>query len=210
MEDGIIILGAGGHGVVLLDALMECQQKILGFVDPNKDLHGKTIMGYKVLGDDSILESYDSSKVGLVNGVGSTHEMSLRKSIFVKFKGLGYHFATIVHPSAIISKSVKLAEGVQVLAGCVIQVNASIGENTIINTKTSVDHDCVIGSHIHLAPGVTVSGNVTIKESVHVGTGACIIQDINIGSKCLIGAGSVVIKDVNDGAKYLSIGQSLS
>jgi sugar O-acyltransferase (sialic acid O-acetyltransferase NeuD family) len=118
------------------------------------------------------------------------------QAVFEKFKGKGFTFATIVHPSAVVASDVALGEGAQIMAGAIIQPGSRIGMNTIVNTKASVDHDCLIGDHVHLSPGVTLSGDVRIYNGVHIGTGATVIQGITIGANSLVGAGSVVIADV--------------
>ncbi|HEX3032888.1 MAG TPA: NeuD/PglB/VioB family sugar acetyltransferase, partial [Bacillota bacterium] len=120
----------------------------------------------------------------------------LRSKLFDKFKADGYSFASVIHPSAIIGYDVELGEGVQILAGAIIQPGSRVGANTIINTKASLDHDCIIGAQVHVAPGVTMSGNVRIADGVHIGTGAVLIQGISVGRNSLVGAGAVVIRDV--------------
>ena len=82
------------------------------------------------------------------------------------------------------------------MAGVVIQPSSMIGRNAIINTRASVDHDCIIGDHVHIAPGVTLSGAVRVEEGAHVGTGCTVIQGVQIGRNSTIGAGSLVLKDV--------------
>ena len=57
----------------------------------------------------------------------------------------------MVHPAVIISKSAKVAEDTQVMAGAVVQTGAGVGPNSIINTRASVDHDCRIGETVHIA-----------------------------------------------------------
>lgn len=68
-----------------------------------------------------------------------------------------------------------------------------------------MDHDCIIGSNVHVAPGVTLSGGVSIKDVAHIGTGATIVQGIKIGAHCVVGAGSVVIRDVNDSTSVVGV-----
>jgi acetyltransferase-like isoleucine patch superfamily enzyme len=80
-----------------------------------------------------------------------------------------------------------------------------VGHNSIINTRASVDHDCVIGAHVHLAPGVTLSGGVTVGEGTHIGTGAVVIQGMTIGPRAIVGAGAVVVADVPAGAVVLGV-----
>ena len=82
------------------------------------------------------------------------------------------------------------------MAGVILQPNVKVGENSIVNTGAQLDHSCVVEQHVHVAPGVVCSGNVTIKEAAHLGTASTVIQDIIVGQKATIGAGAVVVKDV--------------
>lgn len=201
----LIILGAGGHAKVLIDALLASSAVIAGIVDPDLSLSGATISGVPVLGGDEVVNEFPPTLIRLVNGLGSVGLPIKRQQLYEKFKGLGYSFASVVHPSAVIASDVILGEGAQVMAGAVIQPGSRIGINSIINTRTSVDHDCTIGGHIHIAPGVTLSGMVTVGKLTHIGTGATVIQGITIGCGCLIAAGAVVTKDIVDGARVQGI-----
>jgi UDP-perosamine 4-acetyltransferase len=194
----VIILGAGGHAKVLIDTLQACSVKILGIVDTNPDAYGKKILDVPVIGNDDSVTQYGPEEVRLVNGVGSVGLPTRRRELFNKFKGLGFTFLQVVHPSAIISPDAKLSEGSQIMAGVVIQPGTEIGKNSIVNTRVSIDHDCIIGDHVHLAPGVTLSGSVRIGHEVHIGTGATVIQGISIGNHSLIAAGSVVVSNISD------------
>jgi len=201
----IIIIGAGGHAKVLIEALLASSVVIAGIVDSDIALAGINIFGVPVLGGDDVVNEFQPSGVLLVNGLGSVGLPVKRQQLFERFKSMGYYFATVVHPSAVVASDVLLSEGVQVMAGTVIQPGCRIGLNTIINTRTSVDHDCKIGDHVHIAPGVTLSGDVIISSMVHVGTGATIIQGISIGKGCLVAAGAVVIKNVQSGFRVRGV-----
>ena len=65
--------------------------------------------------------------------------------------------------------------------------------------------DCTIGDHVHIAPGVTLSGDVSVGACSHLGTGATVIQGVSIGSGCLVAAGAVVTKDIADGEKVRGV-----
>ena len=196
----VIIIGAGGHGRVLMDILLDIGIQVIGFLDNDATLQGKDFCGVPILGRDEEIVHYQNDKLDLVNGIGSTGVASLRRNIYEKFKAHGFHFRQVIHPSAVISRCAVLDEGVQVMAGAVINIGSRIGENTIINTRASVDHDCRIGKHVHIAPGVTLSGGVMVEAETLVGTGSCVIQGIRIGEGSLVGAGSAVIHDVSNHA----------
>jgi UDP-perosamine 4-acetyltransferase len=192
----LIVLGAGGHSRVLLDALQLIGSTILGVVDPALKAGESGPLGYAVLGGDDVLERYRPDEVRLVNGIGSIGPTTRRDEIYRRNLAKGFGFASVVHPSAVISTSAVLAEGVQIMAGCVVQTGASIGANTIVNTRASVDHDCRIGETVHVAPGVTLSGTVTVGDRTHIGTGATVIQGITIGPDSVIAAGAAVYRDL--------------
>jgi len=193
----IIILGAGGHGRVLLDLMENLRLNFVGFVDEDPSLKGKTICGHKVLGDENYLtNNFRPSEIILVNGIGTTDSTRKREKLFVKMKNLGFHFQTLIHPFSFVSPRAQLAEGVQIMAGAVIQIGSSLGENVIVNTKASLDHDCQIAANCHIAPGATLSGNVTIQKNVHIGTGATIIQGVLLGESSFVAAGSLVCKNI--------------
>lgn len=202
MNKSLIILGNGGHASVLTEILLAQGQKIIGFTAPVAE---ENSFGLSYLGSDEMIYSYNTSEVELVLGLGMIKPSSVREKIYAHFKNKGYIYKSVIHPLAIIAQSVHLGEGVQIMAGAIVQTHTTIADNTIINTGALIDHDCQIGSHIHIAPGTKISGAVHIGHSTHIGTGTTIIQGVQIGEGCLIGAGSVVVKNIKDNVKAFGV-----
>jgi acetyltransferase-like isoleucine patch superfamily enzyme len=71
-----------------------------------------------------------------------------------------------------------------------------LGEHVIVNHAASVDHDCVIGSFVHLAPGVRLAGGVTVEEGALVGIGAAALPGVRIGAGTVVGGGAAVVRDL--------------
>ncbi len=205
MKYPVIIIGAGGHAKVLINALLLSSLEIIGLTDSNPEKHGTFLMDVPIIGDDGEIMRYPADSVRLVNGIGSVNIVLKRRQAYMRFKEQGYCFAEVVHPSAVVASDVVLSEGSQIMAGAVIQPGSSIGVGAIINTGASVDHDCRIGDHAHIAPGVTISGEVEVGENSHIGSGTVIIQGVKIGRECLVAAGSVVVRDVPNGAAVLGV-----
>ena len=201
----IVILGAGGHSKVLIDALLMQKAKILGVTDYQSEKKGKLILGIEVIGDDCMILDYKTDAIYLVNGLGSVGIPTQRKHLFCKFTELGYKFVKVIHLSSAIANDAQIGIGTQIMAGAVVQAGCRIGDNSIINTKASVDHDCMISSHVHIAPGATLCGEVEVEECVHIGTGATVIQGIRIGKNSMIAAGAVVTQDVTSGATVMGV-----
>jgi UDP-perosamine 4-acetyltransferase len=199
MTPPVIVLGAGGHAKVVIEALHRSSVAILGIVDNDPARVGEKLLGVPVIGEDDAVLLHPADSVRLVNALGSVGVSKGRRILFQKMKEKGYYFYLVVHPSAVIAEDVVLSEGAQVMAGAVIQPGTHIGRNAIVNTRASIDHDCRIGDHVHVAPGATLSGGVAVGSGAHIGTGATIIQGITIGSDSMVAAGAVVVRDVADG-----------
>jgi acetyltransferase EpsM len=193
MSDKIYIIGAGGHGQVVIDAILSSGLQVYGIFDDNESLIGKSIFQIPVLEKiEKVMEITDGEFVVAIGG------NEIRMKIV---KNLGFSddkFYTVVHTSAVIGKNVEIGAGTMVLGGVVINTGTSIGRHCIINTSASVDHHNEIGDFVHAAPGVHTGGNVTIGEGTFIGIGASIIPGVKIGKWSIIGAGTVVIKDVPD------------
>lgn len=200
MKKKYIVIGAGGHARVLQDILSLKSLEIIGFTDINPVNHGLKIGGSIVIGNDDIIFNYPADSLYLVNGLGSLpDDDGKHQRLYEYFKKLGYSFASLLHPSVVISQEVLIAEGVQVMAGAVVQTGSTLDENCIINTGAIIDHDCHIAKHVHIAPGAVLSGGVKVGKAVFIGAGAVVIPGVKIAAKSIVAAGAVVCCDVLEG-----------
>jgi sugar O-acyltransferase (sialic acid O-acetyltransferase NeuD family) len=201
MTPGVIIVGAGGHGRVIADALSASGVVVVGFVDSDEAKHGTVVAGLPVLGDESALAAFADGSVELANGIGSVADLTLRKTVYERLVAGGYRFITVRHPRAIVSAGAFVERGAQLLAGAIVQTDARVGENTIVNTGAIVEHDCVIGRHCHLAPRCVLSGGVSVGDESHIGVGATAVQGVVIGARAFLAAGAVVVGNVPAGCR---------
>jgi UDP-perosamine 4-acetyltransferase len=198
MTERVILIGCGGHARVLTDCLRQNRAEIIGYTAPVGMQASGNMASLQRLGDDEALMHFDPATVMLVNGVGSVRSPAARREVFDRLKSQSFKFAVVTHSRAIIADCARLEEGAQVMAGAVVQAGAVIRANTIINTAASVDHDCVVGAHVHVACGAVLSGGVCVGDGSHIGTGALIAQSVTIGKDCLVAMGAAVRKDVAD------------
>lgn len=201
----IVLLGAGGHAKVLLSLLRAIGANVLGVCDPALAAASVTSWrGVKVLGGDEVLDQLDATQVGLVSGVGRLLGSSRRQDMFVSLTARGFHFPALVHPAAWVDTSVQLGDGVQVMAGVVIQADTTIGVNSIINTGAKIDHDCIIGCHVHVAPAAVLCGAVSVACEAFIGAGSTITQGVSVGKFGIVGAGATLVKDLPAGHVVMS------
>lgn len=198
-----IIVGGGGHALVVLDTLESMGCVVRGYCDPSP---GAAMPGdLEWFRSDDALLAIDPSSVVLACGVGSTGNSRSRKALFERFSAAGFRFPPLRHASAIVSRRAVLSDGAQVMMGACIQPGTRVGRNTIVNTGARVDHDCRLGDHVHIAPGAVLAGSVTVEDGAHVGAGATVIQNKTIAHGGVIGAGACVIADTKPGMTYVGV-----
>jgi len=192
-KDRIIIFGAGGHGRVVLDVLLESGADVMGFLDDDKIKIGLEIRGVGVLGDLAYVKNKGEFKLAL--GIGDN---KVRESIFKRTETLGVDVCSAIHPKAIVSKDVKIGRGVVVMPGAIINAGAVLEDGVVVNTGATVDHDCYLERFCQIWPGAHLAGTVRVGEFSYVGIGAAVIQNITIGKNTILGAGAVIISDTPD------------
>ncbi|MDE3740188.1 acetyltransferase [Pseudomonas resinovorans] len=193
----LVILGAGGHAKVLLSLVQATGLNVCGVCDPELAQQGVSQWrGIKVLGGDEVLETIDPATTELINGIGQLVGSTGRRRVFERLIAKGFRFPVLVHPAAWVDATAVLHEGVQVMAGAVIQSDTVIGPNSIINTGASLDHDCCLGAHVHVAPGATLCGSVRVYDRAFIAAGATVIQGLTVGEEAVVGAGAVVVRDL--------------
>jgi len=197
MKD-LFIFGAGGFAREVAWLVETINQKkikwnILGFLDENKNNHGKSLNGYDVVGGIDFLKNY-SENVGVVLAIGNPKS---KKTVYDKIINIKkIFFPNLIHPDVSIHNTNKLGEGNIICKGTILTININIGDHVIINLDSTVGHDAIINSFSTVLPSVNISGGVKIKEGVMLGTNSAIIQNKTIGNWTKIGAGAIVAKDI--------------
>lgn len=191
----IVVIGAGGQAKVVLDILRyDTNFKIVGIIDRHKE-QGETIDGHPLIGTldklPSLIKEYAIH--GAIVAVGDNN---VRKDYFDKLRAMGLMLINAIHPASTIAENTQIGQGVVVCQKATICVGASIGDNSIINTASIIEHETNVGAHTHIAPGVNIAGRCTIKDGVFIGIGSTIISSITVGKNSIIGAGSIVIRDI--------------
>lgn len=191
---GVLILGAGGHGKVVADALRCMGIAVRGFLDDNPATWGGLCLGLPILGPGATYQNYAPD--GLVIGIGANH---IRQQVVERLGETAHDlWINAIHPSAVIADSVTLGRGLVVAARTVINPDTVIGDHVIINTGATVDHDCAIEDYVHIAPGVHLAGGIRVGEGTLVGIGAVALPGLSIGRWATVGGGAAVTQSIPD------------
>lgn len=204
ISDEIIVVGVGGHGRVLLDALLAFGARVYGLLDPGLAA-GTEVMGVTVLGGDEVLARLASTRYRLANGLGANPFTVERASLCKRLSQNGYRFASVVHPSAVVGRDTELGEGSQIMARAVVQCGGRIGRNVVVNTAASLDHDVLIEDDAFIAPGAVLCGAVELGRGAFIGAGAVVLPGVRIGANAVIAAGALVCSEVPAGGVFSGV-----
>jgi UDP-perosamine 4-acetyltransferase len=200
----VVIIGAGGHGRVVLDILTAAGgHSVIGFLDADPSLRGSTVGGVSVLGSVNLLSKLWQQKVR--HGIVAIGDNRTRRRYGDLLRQQGFDLINAVHPSAVVSASAQVGKNVVIAAQAAVCAEARIDDFAIINTGAIVDHECHVGAGAHITPGVRLAGRVQVGEEAFVGIGANVIQCLSIGRAAIVGAGAAVIRDVPDGATAVGV-----
>lgn len=194
----ITLIGAGGHGLVVLDAAcLAYPDAIIEVRDDNVDSKIANLLGLHVI-KPAIHSLIKSAHLAI--GDNKTREQ-LRHQLSLQ----GCELITIVHPDSTISNSAIIGEGTFIAAKSILGPLAEVGKNCIINHAAVIDHECHVGNGCHIGPNATLGGQVTVEEQCFIGANATLLPGIRIGKNSTIGAGAVVAKNVGSNSVMIGV-----
>lgn len=192
MKTSLLIFPYSGTAIEVLDCLGEGYECI-GFISDDQNLIGQIRLGIKIY-SRSILNEDLTSKVLLVNG--SPQSFLKRPEIINDFNLDSSRFATVIHPSAQISKYARIGINSVIMANVVITANAEVGNHICILPNSTIHHDSSIGDFTLIAGNVLVAGNVKVGKNCYIGGSSSIKNGVSIGDRVLIGMSANVVKDI--------------
>jgi sugar O-acyltransferase (sialic acid O-acetyltransferase NeuD family) len=197
----LAILGTSLYAPELLDLIEDIDKyEVTAFVENwDKKKTRQPLCGLPVIWIDDAAPLASTHKA--VCALGTTH----RKHFIQEAEALGFLFATIIHPTARVSRQSSVGEGSILSAGVVLASNTAVGRHVIINRGALIGHNTVIHDYVTISPGANIAGVVTIGERTYVGMGAIVLDRITVASHSVIGAGAVVTRDVPRNVEVMGI-----
>ena len=196
--NNLIVIGASGHGKVIADIAEKNGYKDIAFLDDNPCI--QTCADYDVIGHSNLALHYKSSD--FIVAIGNAQARSKIQSWLLEND---LHVVSLLHPNAVIARSVTIGTGTVVMAGTVINPHVRIGQGCVINTGSSVDHDCFIDDYAHISVGSHLCGTVSVGKRTWIGAGATVSNNISICPNCMIGAGAVVVNNIDVAGTYVGV-----
>jgi sugar O-acyltransferase (sialic acid O-acetyltransferase NeuD family) len=197
----LVLVGAGGLGRETADVVrainaVEPTWDLVGFLDDDPRLEGRSVAGIPVRGPVAMAGSLDAS----VAVCTARPSLGSSRPALVETLGLpADQRPALIHPGASLSGSTIVAPGCIVLAGVVATSMVSLGAHAVLMPHVVLTHDDAIGDYATLASGVCLGGGVRVGSQAYLGAGVLVREGLTVGEGALIGMGAVVLDDVPPG-----------
>ena len=194
----LLLLGGGGHAAVVAESARAAGWSVTEYLDDDPATEAAAgeigLVRCGALGDLAELAGAPG-RAAIHAAVGDGES---RAQWLALAEGFGLKIATIIDPSATVSPSARIGEGVFVAPRAVINARARIERGAIINTFAIVEHDCEVGAFCHIAPRSVLCGGAAIGEGSLIGAGAIVCPQVRIGRGVTLGAGAAATTDIDD------------
>lgn len=201
-----VLIGGGGHAAVVMDAArLSGKFDFVGILDQDLSKRGSTTLGLPIIGcDDDMPRLRREGVEGFFVSVGGMPGVLQRRAkLFSAGLAAGLIPVSIIHPAATVAHSASVAGGVAIMARVIVNVDASVEANAILNTGSTIEHHCRVGAHSHIATGALLCGGVQVGQVAFIGAGAIVREGRKIGDNSMVGMGAVVVGDVDAGLKVV-------
>jgi sugar O-acyltransferase (sialic acid O-acetyltransferase NeuD family) len=185
----LLILGAGGHGRAVAEAVAAgAEYELVGFLDDAFPAL-TTVWDAPVLGRIGDWRGHVHQADELFVAIGSNR---VREAVTRSLVDAGLVLATVTHPRAIISPRAIIGPGSAVMAGAIVGTEARLGVGVIVNCAAVVDHHCRVGDFGHLGVGAVMAGGSTLGQSAWVQAGAALGYGVVVADGVTLATGAAV------------------
>ena len=193
----IYVAGTGSFALEVAEYARDAGLVVAGLVelvDPAR--RGNRIHGLPVLA------AADRPAAGAVAVVGAGGS---RLASWAVLAPHGWAPGTVVHPTAHVSRSARLAPGCVVAPGAVIGAASELGEHVLVGRGALVGHHTTLDAGVVLNPGANVAGHVRLGTGVTVGMSALIADHLEVGDEAVVAAGAAVVRPVGAGTRVQGV-----
>ena len=200
----MLIVGAQGHAVEVLQCLTDAEQAgAVFFDDVTPNLSGKVLGQFPLLRSAAEAQAYlartDSRFVLGLGGPGR------RRHLAAQFRAWGGLLTSVVAATAVVSPFAVVGTGANMMQHTLVSQTASLGEGVLLNAGAAVHHDSVVGDYCEISPGARILGHCRLGQGCWVGAAAVILPGVVVGQDAIIGAGAIVTRPVEAGTTVVGI-----
>lgn len=186
MSKRVIVIGAGGHGRSMAEAILLLgRDELIGFVDDGADADSR-VWSYPMLGRTDALHTLREHAHAVVVAIGNN---SVREKLHARVREAGFELLSVIHPTAFVSPTAALGAGCAVMAGVVVGTEAQLGEGVIVNCGATVDHHCRVDAFGHLGVNASMAGGSVLGHRAWMQAGSALGYGVQVEEDAVLAPG---------------------
>ena len=200
----MLIVGAKGHAVEVLQCLTDTEQEGVVFFDDITPSLADSVLGrFPLLRSAAEAQSYlINTDFRFVLGLGGPDQ---RRRLAAQCQKWGGQLTSVIASTAVVSPFSMVGSGVNIMHHTLVAPTGRLGDGVLLNTGAAVHHDSIVGDYCEISPGVRVLGHCQLGYRCRVGAMAVILPGVIVGDGAIIGAGAVVTHSVAAGTTVVGV-----
>jgi sugar O-acyltransferase (sialic acid O-acetyltransferase NeuD family) len=198
LKEGILVLGAGGHGKSVVGVLLASRAQVAGVLVDSPEKWGPEIQGVPILGPISALSRYPHHSAVIAIG-----DNAARRAVAERFPAA--RWANVLYPQAYINPTARIGLGTVIFPGAIIGADVILGNHVIVSGNTTIGHNAIVDDYAHVAPGVQIGGEARVGRGAMLGIGSVVCPKVQVGEEAVLGAGAVAVKDIPAGCRAFGV-----
>jgi sugar O-acyltransferase (sialic acid O-acetyltransferase NeuD family) len=191
----LLVVGAGGHGRSVVEAAeLSGLFEVVGFLDDSLPA-GEAVWGAPVLGTVASIAHHRTAAHQAIVAIGNN---AVREKLMQQLAAVGFGWATVVHPRAIVAPSAVLGAGSSVMAGAIVGTEARLGMGSIVNCGAVVDHHATVEDFGHLGVNASMAGGTVLGRGAWMQAGAALGYGVKVPSGVTLAPGEAVDSRINN------------
>lgn len=196
----LLIIGAGGFGAVaacIAESMNAAATdhdgagpwEVIGYADGDPAKRGTRHAGGIVHGTiEEAGRAFQGRALWFCCAIGDNKARAKMVQCALKF---GWKPATLVHPSAILDRSVEIGGGSFIGPLVVVSWNTRIGAHVVVDAHVSIGHNAVLMDFCEVFAGARINGNSQVGEYALVGCNGTLLPGTLVGRGAVVGANSL-------------------
>ena len=204
----VVLIGCGGMALeaaaYILDVNDQSQlagksTKVAGILSQDFTKHAdiERLLGYSVPCFDSIEMITQLEQKEFLICIGSN--VAVHRTLNNEVRRSKLPLFRLIHPTAYVAKTAKIAAGVILAPNVFVGPGASIGSGTIVNVGSTIGHDAIVGEACIVSPGVNINGSVSVEDGVFFGSKSSVDPGLSVAKFSKVVSGTSVRADIPAG-----------
>ncbi|MBX7093208.1 MAG: acetyltransferase [Flavobacteriales bacterium] len=195
---GVLDTAELAHYYLTHDSIHE----VVAFTVNKEYLKEKHFKGLPVIPFEELNDFYPPNEYALFAPMTAKKMNTLRESIYLKGKEMGYSFVSYISSKATVCNN-DIGENCFILEDNTLQPFTKIGNNVVLWSGNHIGHHGIIRDHVFFTSHVVLSGHCDVGSYSFFGVNATIRDYTKIGEGTLVAMSASITKDTEPWGVYM-------